>query len=70
MIRCSRGSVQQRLNQETLKEVVIPLLSIKKQKKIASLVENSEYIRNIAKQLFEVAKKGVEFAIEQNEDHV
>lgn len=68
MMRNSRGSVQQRLNQETLKEVVIPLLPLSTQQKIASLVQESHEARRKAKELLEVAKRAVEIAIEQSED--
>jgi restriction endonuclease S subunit len=67
MIRNSRGSVQQRLNQETLKEVVIPLLSFKTQQKLASLVQQSYKARKKSKELLEIAKRAVEIAIEKNE---
>jgi restriction endonuclease S subunit len=67
MIKNSRGSVQQRLNQETLKEVVIPLLLLETQQKIASLVQQSHEARRKAKELLEVAKKAVEVAIEKGE---
>lgn len=64
MIRNGRGSVQQRLNQETLKEVVIPLLSNKTQEKIALIVQKSHSARNKAKELLEEAKRKVEQKIE------
>jgi len=67
MIRNSRGSVQQRLNQETLKEVFIPLLPLEIQQKISSLVQQSHEARKKAKELLEIAKKSVEIAIEKNE---
>jgi restriction endonuclease S subunit len=67
MIKNSRGSVQQRLNQETLKEVIIPLLPLSTQQKIASLVQQSHEARKKAKELLEVAKKAVEIAIEKSE---
>jgi len=64
MIRNSRGSVQQRLNQETLKEVVVPFLPSETQKKIASLVQKSHEARKKAKELLEEAKSKVENLIE------
>ncbi|ROL55687.1 hypothetical protein D9V84_11000 [Bacteroidetes/Chlorobi group bacterium Naka2016] len=67
MIRNSRGSVQQRLNQETLKEVIVPVLPLPTQQKIASLVQQSHEARKKAKELLEVAKKAVEIAIENDE---
>jgi restriction endonuclease S subunit len=65
MIRNSRGSIQQRLNQETLKEVVIPILPEKIQKKIASLVQQSHEARRKAKGPLEKAERKVEEAIEK-----
>jgi len=64
MIKNSRGSVQQRLNQETLKEVIIPLLPSETQQKIAELVKQSHKARREAKELLEEAKRKVEEAIE------
>lgn len=66
MIRESRGSVQARLNQETLKEIVLPVLPIKIQQKIANLVQQSHEARNKAKELLEEAKRKVDEAIENN----
>jgi len=69
MIKNSRGSVQQRLNQETLKEVIVPLLPLSTQKEIASLVQQSHEARRKAKELLEAAKRAVEIAIEQREEN-
>jgi len=66
MIRESRGSVQARLNQETLREIVLPVLSKPVQQKIADLVRQSHEARKKAKQLLEEAKKGVEDLIESH----
>lgn len=64
MIRNSRGSVQQRLNQETLKEVIVPILPFGTQLEIASLVEQSHEARQKARGLLEEAKRKVEEAVE------
>jgi len=64
MIRNSRGSVQQRLNQETLKEVIVPILQYKTQREIALLIQQSHEARRKAKQLLEEAKSEVENLIE------
>jgi len=64
MVRCSRGSVQQRLNQETLKEIPLPLLPMAKQKELADLVIQSHQARRKAKEFLEEAKKKVEYLIE------
>ena len=64
MIRNSRGSVQQRLNQETLKEVIVPILQYNTQQEIALLVRQSHEAKKKAKQLLEAAKRKVENLIE------
>jgi len=67
MIRNSRGSVQQRLNQETLKEIHIPILLPETQNDLANMVKNSHEMRTKSKQILEIAKKGIDMAIEQSE---
>jgi len=64
MIRESRGSVQARLNQETLKEIVLPILPKSTQQKIADMVRRSHEARKKAKELLEEAKRKVEEMIE------
>ncbi|MEA3360039.1 MAG: restriction endonuclease subunit S [Thermodesulfobacteriota bacterium] len=64
MIRASRGSVQARLNQETLKEIVLPIPPKPTQKKIADLVIQSQQARRKTKELLEKAKRKVEEFIE------
>lgn len=68
MTRNSRGSVQQRLNQETLKEIIVPLLNKDVQQNIASKVQEAHKRRSQSKNLLEIAKRGVEIAIEKNEE--
>ncbi len=68
MNRLSRGSVQQRLNQETLREIVVPILSQKDQLIIAGLVRKSHEARRKSKELLEEAKKTVEEMIERGGD--
>lgn len=65
MVRESRGSVQARLNQETLKEIVLPILPKPTQQKIADLVCRSHEARKKAKELLEEAKRKVEEMIEK-----
>ncbi len=64
MLRESRGSVQARLNQETLKEIVLPILPNPTQQKIADLVHQSREAHRKAKELLEEAKRQVEKLIE------
>ncbi|MDX8376935.1 MAG: restriction endonuclease subunit S [Mariprofundales bacterium] len=65
--RLARGSVQQRLNQETLKELSIPILDYKKQQQIAKLIEESFTLKKQSEHLLEVAKRAVEIAVEESE---
>ncbi|MBN2031023.1 restriction endonuclease subunit S [bacterium] len=67
MIRYSRGSVQQRLNQETLKEIIIPILDRNIQANIALEVKDSHKLREQSRCLLDIAKRGVEMAIEKSE---
>ena len=60
MIRESRGSVQARLNQETLKEIVLPIVTKSTQHKVADLVHQSHQARKKAKELLGKAKREVE----------
>jgi restriction endonuclease S subunit len=64
MIRESRGSVQARLNQETLKEIILPILPKSIQQKTADLVHQSHQTRKKSKELLERAKREVEKFIE------
>lgn len=66
--RLARGSVQQRLNQETLKDLIIPLIDYDKQRQIAVLIEESFALKVKSKRLLNVAKRAVEIAIEQDEE--
>jgi restriction endonuclease S subunit len=67
MIRESRGSVQARLNQETLKEIVLPILPEPTQQRIADLIRQSHEAGKRAKDLLEKAKKEVEEFIEKKQ---
>ena len=65
--RLSRGSVQQRMNQETLRDVLIPFIKIDTQQKISDLVQKSFTLRRESEQLINLAVKSVEIAIESSE---
>ncbi|MBU0568568.1 restriction endonuclease subunit S [bacterium] len=67
MIGNSRGSVQQRLNQETLKEIIFPIPKMDIQNKIAEIVLLSDAKRKESKSLLNIAKRGIEMAIEKSE---
>jgi restriction endonuclease S subunit len=66
--RLSRGSVQQRLNQETLKDLIVPFIEQEKQIQISVIIEESFQLKNQSEHLLEVAKKAVEMAIEEGEE--
>ena len=66
--RLARESVQQRLNQETLKDLIAPIIDYTGQEKIASLVEESFRLKKQTEQLLETAKRAVEIAIEHDEE--
>ncbi|TLD98515.1 restriction endonuclease subunit S [Helicobacter muridarum] len=61
--RLVRGSVQPRLNQETLKELLIPKIDLQTQASIASHIQKSFALRAEAKALLNEAKAKVESAI-------
>jgi len=65
--RLARGSVQQRLNQETLKDLLVPIIATEIQSQIANLVQDSFTLKAKSERLLEVAKRAVEIAIEQDE---
>jgi type I restriction enzyme, S subunit len=64
--RCS-GTILTAVPKESLRDIIIPILPLSIQQKIASLVQQSHEARRKAKKLLEVAKRAVEIAIEKNE---
>jgi len=62
--RDSGGSVITHWRPEQIKNLLIPLLPLETQLKIASLVQRSHEARRRAKELLEEAKRKVEEAIE------
>lgn len=64
----SSGTILTAVPKESLRDIIIPLLPSPTQQKIAELVQKSHQVRKKAKELLEVAKKGVEIAIEKSED--
>ena len=65
--RFSRGSVQQRLNQETLRFLEIPILPESLQSLISEKITASHLARETSKKLLEKAKRAVEIFIEEDE---
>ena len=66
--RMSKGSVQQRLNQETLRELMVPYIDLEIQKTIDKKIVASFKLKKKSEQLLEDAKTAVELAIEESED--
>ena len=60
-------AIQQRLNQETFKEISLPIPQMEVQAKIKHKVIESFNLRKQSKHLLECAKRAVEMAIEQDE---
>lgn len=65
MVRFSRGSVQQRLNQTQLGQLPIPIIPFNKQMEIESLLISHRKSKHESKQLLEQAKRRVEQLIEE-----
>lgn len=66
--RLARGSVQQRLNQETLRDVVLPILAPELQQDLSEAIQISFSLQIRADKLLDYARQAVEIAIEQGED--
>lgn len=65
--RMSRGSVQQRLNQETLRGLLVPYINETIQKEIDAKIRKSFSLKEKSENLLECAKQAVEIAIDQDE---
>lgn len=62
------GTILSAIPNNSLKKIIIPLIPIETQQKIASFVQQSHEARRKAKELLEAAKKAVEIAIENCEE--
>ncbi len=65
--RDAGGSIIQHWRVSEIEEVVIPVFSIEKQQAIAGLVQESFRLKTQSEALLEIAKRGVELAIETTE---
>jgi restriction endonuclease S subunit len=65
--RCSRGMAQQYVYPFDIKEFVIPLISKSKQTEIEKKMLNALDAKTSSKRLLNIAKRGVELAIEKSE---
>lgn len=66
--RDAGGSIINHWRPDQVKNTVIPVLEKSKQEEIKRLVEESFKNRQLSKSLLEIAKQGVEMAIEKNEE--
>ena len=66
--KLSAGSAQAELYPKDIDNFLIPIIDQDKQQKIADLVEKSFTLKKQSEHLLEVAKQGVEIAIEQDEE--
>lgn len=65
--RDAGGSIILHWRKEEIEQVVVPIITFKKQEQIAELVEESFKLKVESERLLEVAKKAVEMAIEADE---
>jgi restriction endonuclease S subunit len=65
--RNSRGLAQQYIYPYDTKQVIVPILETKVQKEIERLILEGQKSHNSSKSLLEIAKRGVEIAIEKDE---
>jgi restriction endonuclease S subunit len=68
MDRLSGGSVQPLITQTFIRSLPIPILNLQLQKKLDLKICESFALKDQSKQLLEIAKTGVEKAIEENEE--
>lgn len=66
--RLARGSVQQRLNQETLRDILVPFINVEIQEKLRRVINKSREMELEAKKMLDKVVLIVETAIEQGED--
>jgi len=65
--QCS-GTILTAVGRESLRDIIIPILPIETQQKIASLIQQSQEVSKKSQELLEIAKKSVEIAIEKDEE--
>lgn len=68
MERDAGGSIINHWRPDQVKATIIPVLKDNKQKEIEELIEKSFSDRKLSKSLLEIAKRGVEMAIEKDEE--
>lgn len=68
LVRQQTGNVQPYVNISNFSNLIVPLINQNIQSKIIKLLNNSNNFRHRSQRLLEIAKKGVEKAIENNEE--
>ena len=66
--RDAGGSIILHWRSSEIENVVVPIIDYKKQQQIAELIEQSFTLKKQGEHLLEVAKRGIEIAIEENEE--
>lgn len=66
--RDSNGAIIQHWKPSSIDDVIIPILDIKVQEKIANKVKKSFELKRNAQKLLEIAQKAIELAIDETED--
>lgn len=66
--RIGTGGVQTNISSSDIKEILIPRIETDQEKKISKLIEQSFNLKKQSKKMIEIAKRGVEIAIEKNEN--
>jgi restriction endonuclease S subunit len=66
--RDAGGSIIQHWRPDQIKEVLIPILPMDKQKELSAQIQESFKNRQESSRLIEIAKQAVEMAIEQDEE--
>lgn len=64
---CS-GTILAAISKEELNKIVLPNIKPEKQKQIKENIQKMYQLKFKSKQLLEIAKRGVEIAIEENEE--
>jgi type I restriction enzyme M protein len=68
LVRQQTGNVQPYVNISNFSNLIVPLINKDVQNKIIDLLNQSNNLRQRSKELLEIAKKGVEKAIETDEE--
>ena len=67
VLRHSNGGIVPEISQPNLKKIIVPIVALETQQEIERIINISNEMRDESKRLLELAKRGVESAIEQDE---